>query len=245
VIIENQLEKTDHGHLGQILTYMVNLDAKIAIWITTNPVEEHTRVVEWLNETTPHDMFFYLVRVEAVMIEGQDMVAPLFTVIEGPTQELKKIGLEKKEYAARHSNRKEFWTQFLEYANKKTDLTKNLNPNTEAWIGVASGLSGVSYNCVTSQKYARVEVYINRGSQEENKRVYDLLLSHKDEIEAKFGHALVWERMDEKVTSRIKWQLDSVSVSNEGDWSKMNEFMVDGVVRMHDAARGVIQTIRS
>lgn len=52
IIIENQLEKSDHTHLGQILTYLVNLDANIAIWITTNPSEEHQQVIEWLNETT-------------------------------------------------------------------------------------------------------------------------------------------------------------------------------------------------
>jgi len=244
IIIENQLEKTDHGHLGQILTYMVNLDAKTAIWVTTKPVDEHTRVIEWLNETTPHDMFFYLIKVEAIKIEGQDMVAPLFTVVEGPTQELKKIGLEKKAYAERHFQRKEFWTQFLEYSSSKTELTRNSNPNTESWIGMGSGFSGVGFNCAISKRYARVEIYINRGSQEENKRIFDLLETQKEIIENKFGNSLIWERMDDKVTSRIKWQLDGVSVSEESDWQKMNEFMTDGVTRLYEASRETIQSLR-
>lgn len=61
VIIENQLEKTDHTHLGQIITYLTNLEAKTAIWISSEPVEEHEKAIEWLNETTPDDISFYLI----------------------------------------------------------------------------------------------------------------------------------------------------------------------------------------
>jgi hypothetical protein len=90
IIIENQLEKTDHTHLGQLITYLVNLDVKIAIWITSSPTDEHQAVIEWLNETTPDDLSFYLIKVEGIKIKGQESVAPLFTVMEGPTEERKK-----------------------------------------------------------------------------------------------------------------------------------------------------------
>ena len=60
VIIENQLETTDHNHLGQLMTYFVNLEAKTAIWITSDVRYQHRRVVEWLNEVTPNDVAFYL-----------------------------------------------------------------------------------------------------------------------------------------------------------------------------------------
>jgi hypothetical protein len=63
VVIENQLEATDHDHLGKVLTYLTNLDAKTAIWITTAPRSEHIRAVQWLNETTPDNISFYLVRL--------------------------------------------------------------------------------------------------------------------------------------------------------------------------------------
>ena len=69
-----------------------------------------SRLIEWRNETTPDDMRFYLIQVEAIRIEGQNAVAPLFTVVEGPTQEKKKLGAEKKEHAQRHTVRKKFWT---------------------------------------------------------------------------------------------------------------------------------------
>jgi len=81
VIIENQLEKTDHTHLGQLLTYLVNLEAKTAIWISPWPVEEHSHVVEWLNEITPDDVSIYLVKVEGLRMRGEQTIAPLFTIV--------------------------------------------------------------------------------------------------------------------------------------------------------------------
>lgn len=235
VIIENQLEKTDHTHLGQILTYMVNLDAKIAIWITSNPVEEHRQVIEWLNETTPDDMRFYLVKVEGIKIEGQQFVAPLFTVVEGPTQDRKKIGSEKKEHARRFTVREEFWTQFIEQMNEKSTLCQNVSPSKDAWIGAALGISGISLNMVATGHYARAEIYMNRGDQKKNKETFDFFYAMKDQIEKDFGGPLIWARMDELVTSRIESQLDGVDIFNQEDWPKMTDFIIDSAIRLHKA----------
>lgn len=76
VIVENQLEATDHDHLGKLLTYLTNLDAKAAIWITSAPRPEHIRAIQWLNETTPDDIAFYLVRLAAYRISGSDGLCP-------------------------------------------------------------------------------------------------------------------------------------------------------------------------
>jgi hypothetical protein len=245
IIIENQLERTDHSHLGQILTYLVNLDANIAIWIAANPVEEHREVIEWLNETTPEGMRFYLIKIEAIKIEGQNSVAPLFTVVEGPTQEKKKIGAEKKEHAQRHSVRREFWTQFLEAMNQKSTLCQNISPSTDSWIGIALGVTGISLNLVATGKYARAEIYINRGEAKENKRVFDHLYSSKEDIEKGFGASLVWERMEDRVTSRVKYELGGVDIFNKEDWPKMNSFMIDAAIRMHSAFKESVHKVRT
>jgi len=245
IIIENQLEKSDHTHLGQILTYLVNLDANVAIWITTNPSEEHQQVVEWLNEITPDNMSFYLVQIKGIKIEGSDLVAPLFTVVEGPTQERKRIGAEKKEFAQRHTIRKQFWSQFIDEINKVSPLCQNISPSTDAWIGIALGTAGVSLNLVVTKSYARAEIFINKGDIQKNKQVFDFFFKDKDKIEKDFGSPLVWERMDDRVTSRIKYQLDGVNLYNEEDWKKMNEFMIDGALRLHKVFKERVQRLRT
>ena len=74
VIIENQLTKTDHDHLGKLLTYMSNLDAKVAIWVATDPRPEHVAAINFLNENVPQDTQFYLLRLQALRIGESDQI---------------------------------------------------------------------------------------------------------------------------------------------------------------------------
>jgi hypothetical protein len=87
-------------------------------------------------------------------------------------------------------------------------------------------------------------VYINRGSISENKKIFDYFLSQKDSIEKDFGASLIWERMDDKVTSRIKWQLDGVSVFQPTDYTKINQFLIDGMERMRKSFLGPVSRSR-
>jgi hypothetical protein len=135
----------------------------------------------------------------------------------------------------RYEVRLDFWTQFLKEINKRNGLCANISPSKDAWIGIGIGTSGVGMNLVVTRAYARVEIYINKGSQAENKKTFDSFLEKKNVIEEIFGAPLVWERMDNKVTSRIKWQLDDVSVFNPRDYSKINGFLIDGAARLKKA----------
>lgn len=244
VIIENQLEKTDHDHLGKLLTYLTNLEAKIAIWVSSEPVEEHVKVIEWLNEITPDDVFFYLVKLEAVQIEGHPVAAPLFTVVSGPSRTAKQIGAEKKEFAERHTIRLNYWEQFINEMNKLHPYCKNVSPSRDNWIPVSLGVSSVSINVVVTKKSARVELYINRGDKDVNESVFDQLFSQKEKIEADFGGALGWERKDDNVTCRIRYEKEGVNVADESDWPKMNEFLIDAVDRMYKAFKGPVNKLK-
>ena len=244
VIIENQLEKTDHTHLGQILTYMVNLDSGITIWICKAAVEEHRKVIEWLNEITPDDKSFYLLTIESITLDGGKTVAPLFTLIESPSKESKKIGGAKKEFAHSQTVRLEFWGQFIEYSNQTNTILKNNKPVTESWLGTGLGYSGVGMNYVVSKNYARTEIYINRGDQDENKQIFDKLYARKDLIETAFNSQLIWERMENRITSRVKNQLDDVNVYSEADWPKMNDFLIDSAKRMQTVFKAEVQKLK-
>lgn len=200
VIVENQLEATDHDHLGKLLTYLTNLDAKAAIWITSAPRPEHIRAIQWLNETTPDDIAFYLVRLAAYKISGSES-APLFTVIVGPSAESKSFGKQKKELAERHVVRLKFWEQLLARAKEKGVLYHaQRSPSKDSWIsagaGVRSGISLVYDIWITDE--AGVELYIDVGDKDENKRIFDKLRINQTEIEQSFGNPLSWERLDEK-----------------------------------------------
>jgi len=247
VIIENQLEKTDHDHLGKVITYLTNLDAQTAIWITSKPTEEHTRAIEWMNEISPETTSFYLVKLEAISIEGQSKSAPLFTVTAGPTEELKQIGEEKKQLAKRHTQRLEFWKQLLEKAAQKTKLHTNVSPCIYHWIGAGSGKTGISFNYALTNSRGSVEVYLDRGKQfvepNLNKIRFDKLFKHKNEIEKEFGEALSWERLDERRASRIAFYFQGAGLKDEDKWDVLQDKMADAMSRLEKASKKYIKEL--
>src|SRR2546427_9279425 len=109
VIIENQLEKSNHDHLGKLVTYLTGMGARSAIWIVSDPRPEHVAAVAWLNESSSAD--FYMVKVEAVRIGGSP-AAPLFTVVCGPSEGKKDVGQGQKGIARRHGN-PERWLAYV------------------------------------------------------------------------------------------------------------------------------------
>jgi hypothetical protein len=126
----------------------------------------------------------------------------------------------------------DFWNEYLKKSNTVNGLFSNISPSKDNWIGIGIGMSGVNLNMVVSRSYARGEIYFNRGSKEENKWCFDFIEERKEQIEKDFGGQLLWERMDDKVSCRIKAQLDGVSVYDREDWGKMINYLVNISARM-------------
>lgn len=143
----------------------------------------------------------------------------------------------------RHHVRLKFWENFINYSNSKNNLFTNNSPSKESWIGKGIGMSGVSLNLVVSNNYCRSEIIFNRGSKEENKELFDFVFKLKDQIEQEYGWKLIWERMDENVTCRIKDQLDGVSYFEESDWPTINKYLVEISVRMENAFKEPIRKL--
>ncbi len=152
--------------------------------------------------------------------------------------------LNKRVRGSRFEVRKTFWKKFLEMASQKSNLTQNLSPTTDAWIGVALGMSGVSISLVVAKNYARCEVYINRGEQSLNKKTFDILYENKKEIEDGVGVNLEWERMNDKVTSRIKWQKNNVNIYNDEDHEEMINFLIESMIKMQSVFKKQVQNIK-
>jgi hypothetical protein len=245
VVIENQLERTDHDHLGKLLTYLAMIGAKTAIWITAEPREEHAEALEWLNASTPADVSFYLIRVSAIRIDGSP-AAPLFTLEVGPAEVVKASGEEKRELAERHHLRKQFWTEMLEYAGTQTDIFGNISPRFDHWIGIGGGKSGLAFNFTIFQDHAGCELYLDRGKgyDELNKQRFDELHSHKAEIETAYGGPLEWQRLDHRRASRIKIpDIEGGGLPERESWPKLHVAMVDAMVRLRNALKPFIDDL--
>lgn len=244
VVIENQLEETNHDHLGKILTYLNGLEAKKAIWICAKPRPEHKKAIDWLNEIAPPDVSFYLVQVEAVRIEDSPP-APLFTLITGPTKLGKKVGHEKRKLKEKHYLRKEFWLQLLEKAQLKTSLHENITPRYDHWISAGAGKAGISYVYLIFKDRGAVEVYFDKGkgSDKINKQRFDALFKHKKEIEKTFGKKLIWQRLDTKRASRIRYNILGIGLRNKERWPELQNKMIDAMIRLEKACAPYINKL--
>jgi uncharacterized protein DUF4268 len=246
VIIENQLGRSDHDHLGKVLTYLSAFDAKIAIWIVGQPRAEHVSAVAWLNESnTSAD--FYLIKAEAISI-GSSSPALLLTQIVGPGDNSTVVANEKKQLSERHHLRQEFWNRLLSVAKSKTKLHSNISSTTDNWVGASAGATGLGFNYVIGTEWWRVELYIDRGkdSVEENKYLFDSIHSYREKVEHDFGESLSWERLDEKRASRIAFRASSGGYrSAQEDWATIHSAMVDAMIRLERSIKGPLKTALS
>ena len=141
VIIENQLEATNHDHLGKIITYASGLDAKVIVWIVKEAKEEHRAAIEWLNNYTSSEIDFFLIEIHAYKI-GDSNPAPKFEVVEKPNDFVKRSkNKDDGELNTSQTERLIFWTQFNEKILSKGKPFNLRKPTTDHWYDVAIGTS--------------------------------------------------------------------------------------------------------
>ena len=190
VIIENQLEKTDHTHLGQIITYVSNLDGRTVVWISSEPRQEHINALNWLNTQT--QLNFYLVKVEAISIDDSKP-APLFQVICKPDDEIKIAAAATSELSVRDKFNMQFWSEI----NKKcADILPGFtsrSPKKYHFHSQASGKGGLNFVFLATSKYYGIELYIDTPDADINESILKQLESQRNEIEREFGAKLEFD----------------------------------------------------
>ncbi len=242
VVVENQLEKSNHDHLGKLLTYVSGKDAKCAIWIVSEARPEHLNAINWLNEAGL--CAFYLFRIEAVKI-GESDPAPLLTKITGPSEELLAAGQEKKQLAQRHIERTEFWSDLLPQSNKKTSLFANVSSGPYGYLWGASGTSNTGYVYRLTGNDIRVELYFGNPDSEWNRSLFTKFLEHRKQIEDVFGQQLDWDDMGTAKACRIRHILNLGGYKNDrAQWPTIIEQAIDAMVRLEKTTRPLLKTIQ-
>ena len=204
IVIENQLETTDHSHLGQILTYAAGIEAEYIVWIVKEVRDEHRQAIDWLNEHTDEKLNFFLVRIELWRI-GESIPAPKFVVVSRPNDWTKSVRGTVHDATALSDTKLlqlEFWQQLREFANTCRPPLKLRTPRAKHWYDVAIGRSDchVTFTALTSEKQIGCELYIPNS-----KPLFRRLFSNKETIEAALGVGyLSWQELPEKKASRIR-----------------------------------------
>ncbi len=201
IVIENQLETTDHSHLGQILTYAAGIEAKYIIWIVKEARDEHKQAVDWLNEHSDEDINLFLIRIELWQIGDSDP-APKFNIISKPNNWTKIIRGSNAELSRTKLIQLEFWQQFRAYAEKINPPLLLNEPNARYWYNYRIGRpdSFVSLSIFTADNKIGCELYIP-----DSKQLFYKLFSEKESIERELGYSdIQWKELPAKKASRIR-----------------------------------------
>ncbi|WP_035770827.1 DUF4268 domain-containing protein [Butyrivibrio sp. FCS006] len=228
VIIENQLETSNHDHLGKIITYASGLDAKVVVWIVREAREEHRSAIEWLNNNTSEKLNFFLIEIHAYQI-GDSLCAPKFEVVEKPNGFIKYVKSQNGsgEYNKSQGERIEFWTRFNEVLIERGKPFNVRKATSDHWYDVAIGKTGVhvSMTLVNKEGVIGIELYIH-----DNKELFDNLYAQKDEIEAKLNLKPEWQRLDGKKASRIIYRIQGLNFDDHSNYDYLMNEMIDKAV---------------
>ena len=238
VLIENQLEQTNHDHLGKIITYASGLDASVIIWIVADARQEHASAIEWLNNNTTYDVAFFLIEIQAYTI-GDSSPAPMFKIIEQPNDFIKttKSLSGKGNLSKSQTKRLEFWNMFNDILEERGKPFNKHKASTDHWYTVAIGSSQchISIDLVNKEHKIRVGLWIT-----DNKEMYDDLFSHKIEIEKVIGEELDWDRLDDKKASIISISIKGLNFDKQDNYMDLMNDAIDKVVMLRDAFKPYI-----
>ena len=233
VLIENQLEQTNHDHLGKIITYASGLDASVVVWIVAKARDEHASAIEWLNKHTDDDLSFFLIEVHAYTI-GDSAPAPMFKIVEQPNDFAKTVKAiaHKGELNETQTNRIQFWTQFNDVIEQRGKPFNKRKATSDHWYSVAIGSSQchISIDLVNKEHRIRVGVWVP-----DNKELYDCFYEHKDEIEDSAGCNFVWDRLDNKKAAIICTYIPGLNYNKQENYPELMNKIVDLVIVMRSA----------
>jgi hypothetical protein len=225
VLIENQLEKTDHTHLGQLMTYGAGLDAVNLVWIVESFTEEHRAALDWLNRITDDTFHFFGLEVELWSIGGS-VAAPKFNLVAKPNDWSKTVKeaaeATRSKLSPWRQQQVEFWAAFGARLTNLGAAFKAPKPYPSLWITYGLGRAGSALTVTFTQSDACIGIEVNNR---EHPTWYPQLIRETQAIEDELGFSLKWEERPDKKFAQITI-CKSSNMTDVGGWPDMHDWMI-------------------
>jgi hypothetical protein len=247
VLIENQLERTDHTHLGQLLTYASGLEAVTIVWVAARFTDEHRSTLDWLNKITDESFRFFGLEVELWRI-GDSPAAPKFNIISKPNDWSRAVShaaraIDDAELSETRVVQLAYWAALHVALNRiKGPISGNRKPQPQSWMAYSIGRTEFNLEAATirQKRQIRIVLYV-KG--EKAKLHFGRLLQQKSDIEAQIGYALEWDEVPTRQDCRVGSLLQNVDPENKSDWPRQHEWMATRLNEMHQAFVGRVRNL--
>jgi Domain of unknown function (DUF4268) len=244
VIIENQLDKTDHTHLGQLIAYAAGVGANKVIWVAELFRPEHAAALQFLNDNTTDDLSFFAVEVELWRI-GDSPLAPKFEVVVKPNDWVKS-GREQARAAASTTPTKQlqqkFWLALIERLAVKAPTIRPQKPRPQHWLNNSIGRAGFGLNITANTRDERlgVELWIPGPLAKQH---FNNLSAQKQEIEGKLGFELDWQALPDAQACRIATWYPHASIEDESRWDEYLDWLTQRLLKMDQVLRPIVKAL--
>lgn len=237
VLIENQLERTDHSHLGQLLTYASGLQAVTIVWIAARFTEEHRATLDWLNKITDDSFRFFGLEVELWKI-GESLAAPKFNIVSKPNDWSRSVAqaaraIDDSELSEIRLMQRDYWDALHGVLNAAGGpISGNRAPQPQSWMAYSIGRSEFNLGAVMLRqtKQVRAELYISGANA---KAFFGLLENERPAIEQELGYELQWEQLPERRDSRVSICFDNADPEDKEDWLRQHDWLAQRLNEMH------------
>jgi len=242
VLIENQLARTDHGHLGQLITYAAGLQAVTIVWIATPFTEEHRAALDWLNQITDEKFNFFGLEVELLRI-GDSPFAPDFKIVSKPNDWSKTVSagaarVERENLTEAKELQLRFWTFFRDFVQSRQTVIRPTKPLPQHWMNISIGRSGFKLTAIASmwnsesESYETNELRVEFEITKDGEKYFSLLETEKAQIEAELGYSLTWHNLPNQISKRV-YTRRTADLRDEGSWDDLAAWLLDHLEKFH------------
>lgn len=246
VLVENQLERTDHNHLGQLLTYAAGLQTVTIVWVAAKFTEEHRAALDWLNEITNSRFRFFGLEVELWRI-GESDPAPRFNIISKPNDWSRSVEraanqIDAEALSDTKLQQQRYWQAFNKMLEDRGAPLRTRTPRPQHWHNFSVGRSKFKLcTKVNSQNHTiAAELFISHDRAND---YLALLKTDSNAIEAECGFTLDWQELPGRIGTRVEVALNGTDPTSEENWTQQHEWLADRLIRMNKAFRNRVAAL--
>lgn len=241
VIVENQLETSDHGHLGQIITYAAGTNPQTIVWVAKRFRPEHRAAIDWLNERTDERTRVFGVEINVVRI-GDSAPAPNFDLIAQPNdweKQVRTLTGATSTVSERSKTQRDFWERTLQRIRTEHPNWTRARTSSGPWVNISLGVAEVVMEMHWYREGLVAQIYFTSQDEEVNSRRYEALLAKRADFEEALGETPKWDPMLGKKASRVLLNSGFTDIADRQQWDKAIDWLIDAQVRLREAFEAV------